>query len=1026
MRGSFPLFGALTFLWVSGAGAFEESPEKFFEQRIRPVLATACFKCHGAKKQEAGLRVDARAGLMQGGDTGPAIVPGDAAGSLLIQAVGHKGEFAMPPGRKLSKEQIGDLERWVDQGAPWPASDKPVAIRSGEITEEDRKFWAFQPVKPQVPPAVSGGEWARNDIDAFILEGLTKKGIEPAPPADRRTLIRRVTFDLTGLPPTPKEVADFLDDVSPDAFAKVVERLLASPRYGERWGRHWLDVVRYADTAGETADFPVREAYRYRDYVIKAFNQDKPYDQFLREQIAGDLLAVNATADRYAEMVTATGYIALSRRFGFDPENYHHLTIQDSIDTLGQSILGLSIGCARCHNHKFDPITMGDYYALFGIFDSTQYAFPGSEEKKRPRDFVPLVPPADAKAKNETFNTELARLTAEIKALDARKGEVESQLQPLIGQDGSFEGQGLNAPPGKPWGFYDGARVTTGAQSPFTNVFSEGSRGISLPNNAGNNAFAQTLPLNRTAASHARVYANFDFRVVENAAGGNGSYRFYLGHGPGVSAAVEVFFNEGQFFARSGDAVEPIRALKKGTWYNVQLTLDLKARTYSGTVGTPGDQASFANKAFTSRWDGNLDCTFVDGYGHLGGNKPASEVDNLAIQDAPFAAPGGEVAKIEDGARKRSAKVVGLRLKLDKVVAERIEKDRTRRDLERAGPYPVAYGVAEGVSHNARIQKRGEPSTPGDEVARRFLQILGGESLPPHAGSGRLALADWLTRPTNPLTARVMVNRIWQHHFGKGLVTTENDFGQRGQKPTHPGLLDHLAHRFVAEGWSIKTLHRWILASATYQSSSIGDPSAEALDPSDELLSRFPRRRLDAEEIRDSMLFVAGTLDGAFSGGHPFPDVESWGFTQHSPFNAVYETQRRSVYLMTQRIKRHPYLALFDGPDPNASTPRRVATIVPTQALFFMNDPFVHEQALALARRLVTLRDKNPARVALAFELTLGRSPSEEESAESLAFLQEVDEDIRAMGAPEAERLSRAWAALARTLLVRNEFLFVD
>jgi len=1027
MRGAFPLVFAFALLRTSIAAAFEDSAEKFFEQKIRPVLASSCFRCHGEKKQEAGLRVDARAGLMQGGDTGPAIVPGNAAESLLIQAVAHKGDLAMPPGRRLSKEQIGDLERWVEQGAPWPASDKAVAIRSGEITEEDRKFWAFQPVKAPTPPVAVDPDWGRNEIDAFILERLERKGLKPAERADRRTLIRRATFDLTGLPPTPEEVDDFLRDSSPGAFEKVVERLLASPRYGERWGRHWLDVVRYADTAGETADYPVREAYRYRDYVIRAFNSDKPYDQFIREQVAGDLLARKTTSDRFAEMVTATGYIAISRRFGFDPENYHHLTIQDSIDTLGQSILGLSLGCARCHNHKFDPVTMGDYYALYGIFDSTRYAFPGSEEKKRPRDFVALVPPAEAESRKQAHDSALARLAQEIKAIDARKAEVESQLLSLVDLAGSFESQSLNVGPGKPWGFLEGARVTSTAQSPFMNVFPGGTRGVSLPNNAANNAFGQTLPVNRTPASHGLVYVNLDFRTRESVAGGEGSYRFYVGHGPGVSAAVELFFNAGRFFARSGDAVEPIRTVKQGGWYNIQLTLDLDARTYSGTVGVSGDLTTFSGKAFASRWDGNIDYTFVDGYGHIGGNKPLSDVDNVAIQDTPLPPPNASPTdSAAEGARERMAKVVKLRLVLDPINAERADKERIRGDLEKAGPYPVAYGVAEGTAHNARIQKRGEPTTPGDEAPRRFLQILGGDRIPPGEGSGRLALADWLTRPSNPLTPRVIVNRIWQHHFGRGLVSTENDFGQRGQKPTHPELLDFLAQRFMDEGWSIKTLHRLIMASSTYSSSTVGDPSAEALDPANEFLSRFSRRRLDAEEIRDAMLFAAGTLEGLFGGGHPFPPIENWGFTQHNPFGAVYDSRRRSVYLMTQRIKRHPYLALFDGPDPNASTARRVATTVPTQALFFMNDPFVHEQASALARRVIDARANDTARVALAFELTLSRVPSDEEVAEALAFLAAVHDDLEAEGTPAGEIPLRAWAALGRTLLVRNEFLFVD
>ncbi|SIO59037.1 Planctomycete cytochrome C [Singulisphaera sp. GP187] len=743
--------------------------EAFFEQKVRPILVASCAKCHGAKKQESGLRLDARAALIQGGDNGPAVVPGDPAKSLLIQAVNHEGDLAMPPGRKLSDEQIGVLKQWVERGMPWPGGDTPVAIRSSAITDEDRRFWSFQPVaaKPAVPTTADRA-WPRTEIDAFILARLETEGLKPAAPADRRTLIRRASFDLIGLPPTPAEVAAFVADPAPDAFARVVDRLLASPRYGERWGRHWLDVVRYADTAGETADFPVREAHLYRDYVIDAFNRDTPYDQFVREQVAGDLIAATDPA-RHAKLVTATGFIATSRRFGFDPQNYQHLTIQDTIDTVGQTVLGLSLGCARCHDHKFDPISAADYYALYGIFDSTRYAFPGSEEKNRPRDLVPLVPPVEAAAKQKSYDETLARLTAEIKESDARRATAE----------------------------------------------------------------------------------------------------------------------------------------------------------------------------------------------------------------------------------------------------------QARTALQQAGPFPMAYGVTEGSPHDARVQKRGEPTMPGEEVPRRFLQILGGDRVPPGSGSGRLALADWLTRPTNPLTPRVMVNRVWQHHFGRGLVATENDFGRRGLAPTHPELLDDLARRFINGGWSVKSLHRLIMLSSVYQSAGAGDSAADRL-------ARFPRRRLDAEEIRDAMLFTAGTLDTSPAGPHPFPPVESWGFTQHSPFAAVYPSNRRSVYLMTQRLKRHPYLALFDGPDPNSSTPHRSATTVPTQALFFMNDPFVHEQAAALARRLLTAEPDDRARLRLAFETTLSRPPSADDESDALGFLAAERNDLASSGVapPEADVL--AWSALARTLYSRNEFLFID
>ncbi len=377
---------------VPSTDASDSKATADFENRVRPLLLDRCVKCHGPGKQESNLRLDSRAAMVQGGDSGPAIVPGKPGESLLVKAIKHEGDIQMPPKSRLTDAQVATLSQWVAQGAPWPAGDAGAAIRHGTITAQDRAFWSLQPIRPGPAPEVRDRAWVRTVVDRWILAELESRGIHPVRPADRRTLLRRATYDLTGLPPTPGEVNAFLADDAPDAFARVVDRLLASPSYGEHWGRHWLDVVRYADTAGETADYPVREAFRFRNYVIDAFNADMPYDQFVREQVAGDILADGTNGPAYARMVTATGFLALSRRFGFDSENYHHLTIQDTIDTTGQAFLGLTIGCARCHDHKYDPITARDYYALYGIFDSTRYPFAGSEQKPDMRSMASLRP----------------------------------------------------------------------------------------------------------------------------------------------------------------------------------------------------------------------------------------------------------------------------------------------------------------------------------------------------------------------------------------------------------------------------------------------------------------------------------------------------------------------------------------------------------------------------------------------------------------------------------------------------------
>ena len=1221
----------------------------FFENRIRPLLAENCYECHSAKakKLKGGLRLDDRDAFWKGGDSGVAIVPGDPERSLLIKAVRHtEKDLAMPPSKdgskKLPEAAIAGLVDWVKMGAPFPASE----FSNSKSPTANTSHWSFQPVQNPPAPAVKKTDWPRNSLDRFILARLEAKGGQPAPAADRRTLLRRATFDLTGLPPTPEDIDAFVADKSSDAFAKVVERLLSSPRYGERWGRHWLDVVRYADTAGDTADYPVPEAWRYRNYVIDAFNADKPYDEFLREQIAGDILARQGPRERYAERVTATGYLAISRRFGFDSENYHHLTIQDTIDTLGQSVLGLTLGCARCHNHKFDPVTSTEYYGLYGIFESTRYAFPGSEQKQKYRALASLAPVEESQVKWREFESRFAALGqrpgAVLRSLDDLDGDFEmqraaaggskgvlvlpwlyagkisvspdaqspfknlypfggvgvqvpagaseywlrqalhpsrsrglihvnldfraankdaaargqhrfwigaqgaapavevfissdavsfpvgdhqenirlpkpgqwhnlqltldlntrtfsgsvgvpgevttiqkkpfaaawtgavnflafdasgssnaalpgldldniavqetaippvatspatlataqdpnlpaltAQLEALAGIDGDFELQKDGAPPAKPWhpGPKSAVKISAAAQSPHRNIYPAGSLGISMPNSGDYNGFGQTLPKPWKPGSAERLFVSFDFRCASVTAGGGGSWRYYLGHGAGTSAAVELFFNGTEFFRRSGDVKETVRPIKVGEWHQVQLALNLKEKKYAGSIVSTNGRTEFEGQ-FASGWDGSIDYTFIDSYGHLAGVKPALDADNFVIRETPLPpldAPPSQIAG--EPRESRLAKISELRRQLEQASGGQEKRKQELNAQLISGPLELAYGVAEGTPHNARLQLRGEPDKPGDEVPRGFLKILGGTTLPvEHTGSGRLELAQWLTRPENPLTARVMVNRLWQYHFGQGLVKTPNDFGTRGQPPTHPELLDHLATQFIRGGWSIKSMHRLILLSATYQQSgAVTGPATE------DTFNPFPRRRLGAEELRDAILFVSGELDVTPGRSHPFPAATSWGFTQHGPFSAVYDHRQRSVYLMAQRLKRHPFLALFDGADPNSSTPDRRTTTVPTQALYFLNDPFVHAQSEKFAARWPSAGTDETRRIDLAYRLAFGRLPGENERAAAKEFLASYRAEFPAAQKDRAE--AAAQAAFARVLFGCNEFLGVD
>ncbi|MEO1996631.1 MAG: DUF1549 domain-containing protein, partial [Planctomycetaceae bacterium] len=619
-----------------------------FENNVRPLLLARCVKCHGPRKAEAGLRLHTKAAARRGGDSGPAIIPGQPDLSLLIRAVRHQDDLKMPPNGKLNTQEVAHLVRWIQQGAAWPdkvsLGPKGAALRGGAITDIERRFWSLQPIADPPAPKVDRPGWIQNDIDRFIVDALDGSGLEPRPTASKRTLIRRASFDLTGLPPTPEEIARFVADDSPQAFLSLIDRLLATRAYGERWGRHWLDVVRYADTAGETGDYPTPLSYKYRNWIIQALNDDKPYDEFLREQIAGDILAQRdpmISNQRYGEMLTATGFIAISRRFGFDVENYHNLTIQDTIDTIGQSVLGLSIGCARCHDHKYDPINVNDYYAWYGILESTRYSFPGSEQKKRPYDMFPDVHPARAAQIKQSHDAELAVLNKAVDNLSSESKRLTAQLNSISGGDRGFENQPLNHQPSPPWTSIATARVLATAQSPFTHVFPQGSRGIALPRSNDNNHFGQKILPRKTAQSTPHLYFNLDFRntavdAPDAAQSTPGSYRIYLGHGPGTSAAVELGASLDSFFVKNGPNYEAVCSLKTGQWYNLQLALDLKTKTYTGTIRSETETVPIAVRNMTSGWNGTIDQFFVDKFGHLAGVSPARQFDNYRVSHQPF------------------------------------------------------------------------------------------------------------------------------------------------------------------------------------------------------------------------------------------------------------------------------------------------------------------------------------------------------------------------------------------------------
>ncbi|WP_337176495.1 PSD1 and planctomycete cytochrome C domain-containing protein [Paludisphaera sp.] len=805
-----------------GAGS-----EAFFDLRVRTVLAEACVKCHGATKQSGGLRLDSREAILAGGDTGPAVVPGDPRAGTLLAAISHDedADLKMPPSGPLPREARDALAAWVTAGAPWPEAAASTAI-------EGRAHWAFEPLAAVAPPEDPTG-WASGPIDRLIAAGHREKGLRPVGRADRRALIRRASFDLIGLPPEPDRVEAFAADERPDAFARLVDELLASPRYGERWGRVWLDLARYADTAGDNSDYPIPEAYLYRDYVIDAFNADLPYDRFLHEQIAGDVLAAEGPPEEYARRVIATGFLAQAKRFGTIKLEDPHQIIEDVLNTTGQVVLGLSLRCARCHDHKYDPITANDYYALYGFFAGAKFPFAGSEEDHKPSEFAPIVPPD-------------------------RMGEYE--------------------------------------------------------------------------AKHAEMVASLKDQIAR--------------------ATVEAA-------AKADEQALAVAA--------AELALE------------------------------------------------AAAPEALQATAAALEAAGRELAKL---VRVRDHGPKSLRDKLDR--------------LEKAGPAaiaPRAYAVREGGPTDVKVQIGGDPRKLGDLVQRgvpKALDPAGTIELPP-TGSGRLALARWLTegRPRS-LAARVMVNRIWRHHFGKAIVATPSDFGLRGAAPSHPELLEHLAAEFIASGWSIKAMHRRIMLTETYQLATEHDSEDAAIDTGNALYWRFDRRPLDAEALRDGLLAISGDLRLDRPGPHPFPAEETWAFSAHHQFKALYPSDHRSVYLMVQRLHPHPYLSLFNGPDASVTTAARDSSTVALQALYLLNNPFVHDRARRFAARLIADEADAPSRLRAAYLRAFGRPPSSAEEARAEGFLHEYEAGLAAEGMPAERRGEEAWAGLARAMLASNEFLYVD
>ena len=811
---------------VSGAWSFAQDEAKpaltqeqtaFFESKIRPVFAEYCYKCHSSEeKVKGGLTLNTRAGLEHGGDSGKAVVPGDAESSLLFKAVNWSDDdLEMPPKQKLPPSKIADIRKWIDMGAPDPRVAEKVVLNTEIDIEEGKKFWSFQKPQRSKAPVVKDKSWPKSEVDQFVLAKLEEGGLEPAAAARADQLLRRLYFDLTGLPPTPDEIAAYGKAWRKDpeaAYRAKVDELLASKQFGERWGRHWLDVARYAESTGKEVNMPFPHAWRYRDYVIDSFNEDKPYDRFILEQIAGDLLKIK-NDEEWQENLIATGFLAVGTK-GLnerDPRQFALDLADEQVDTTTQAILGITASCARCHDHKTDPIPTADYYALSGIFQNTKTYF-------------------------GTVNVIINR---------------------------------------------------------------RGTKLLELP-----------IP---------------DKRAVET-----------------ISAT-------------------DLERLKERITDTEAQLLDVQRQARAGRQS--------------------------------GGQQPANIQQQLI--------------------RLRS-QLAGLRARLNGFDEKGVAKT-------------LAMGVQDhGSIIEPTVLIRGELDKPAQQVSRGFLRVLEHSETPqaiPSDSSGRLELAKSMASKENPLTARVMVNRVWSHLFGRGIVASPNNFGATGQAPSHPELLDHLAVQFMDDGWSVKSLIRSLVNSQTYQMSTAFSAKAFAKDPDNQFLWRMTPRRLDAESLRDAMLSVSGELDKRRPLGSI---VGENGGLRLNPGQINFSDDYRSVYLPIVRDGLPESLALFDAADPTIVTGTREETNVPGQALYLMNNPFVIEQSEALAKRLTKEAETASERIERAFQLCYGRSATKKEIEASRAFFQRFEVAAGGSSRDRERVLALAFSTFCQSLLASAEFRYLN
>ena len=1042
---------------------------QFFESEIRPVLAENCYNCHStkAKKLKGGLFLDHGSTILSGGDSGPALVAGDLDKSLLIEAVRYKDpDSQMPPKKKLKDNQIKALEKWVMMGAPWPVeplpelTNKSIGPKKFDLEKRKSEHWCWQPVKVLPLPKVKDESWSADPVDIHILSNLEKKNLKPSPQANKNALLRRAYFDLIGMPPSKKEVEEFIGDNSENSYEKLVDRLLNSGHFGERWARHWMDLVRYAETCGHEFDYPIPYATDYRDYLIRAFNSDVPYNQFTKEHIAGDLIKsprINKD-EKYNESVIGTGFWHFHEAT-HAPTNVRENEsdrVDNQIDVFSKTFLGVTVSCARCHDHMFDAISTKDYYALAGYLQSSRRQEAFLDPHNKIASGFNEISKIKTQIENESYNSFKNNLTPEIVAryLLASKEIISGKDKKSIVREYKISSKVLDKwievmkdqsikEPEHPlfvWShFIDKSNKLTDGL--FKKEMDVVSRKIAEQHNQHTESTKDSVKFADFSGdgfnesgwfSSGRAFSTAnsapgDWSQAENkfAVPGRASSGRFGAKFQGVLRSPTFTINHNQIHHR-------LAAIKGGL--QVRLIIDgYYMETFSGLL-FGGTRVNDPNTDGNNNWVSQgrdikmykgrkAHLEFIDhGEGHFDideiwfsdGGHPKPEASAIAFK----VASNEKIKSIKDLAiaygwiLKKSIEMVPSEMDEDakKILAWGIrcgvsepdsglsfeEGKKTISEILNATPSPKrVQGLVDGTSENEFVFLRGNHERLGDEVPRRFLTALGGEKFKtPDKGSGRLKLAEQVVDPANPLTSRVIVNRLWHHLFGRGIVPSTDDFGVLGQPPTDLPLLDYLADSFIKEGWSIKKMIKKLMMTKVYQQSSATVLTANEVDPENILLHRANLRRIQSEVIRDSILKVSGRLDAnIFHNGsvpvHVTDFMTGRGRPKGGPLDG---SGKRSIYISIKRNFLSPMMLAFDMPSPFSTMGRRTVSNVPAQALIMMNDPFVHEQSKIWAEKIQSTNQPVIEIVSQMYYEALSRPPSEKELKVAKEFLGEKPE----------------------------------